>query len=237
METSTEQFEKWLIGREDEHLEFKRAATQFSFDDLVKYCVALANERGGKLVLGVTDKRPRQVLGTQAFPEPDKLKMTLFDKFRYSVTIEELSYQNKRVLIFHIPSRPIGIALNENGTFWMRRGESLVGMDSEQIRQIHAETGPDYSAEICEKAVFSDLELEGIERFRSAWIRESKNVALAALSPEQLLSDAELVIDGGVTYAALILLGVFRLIWLILVYAANRSGMDGVSAGSAFQYP
>jgi len=210
METSIEQFEKWIVGREDEHLEFKRAATQFSFDDLVKYCFALANERGGKLILGVTDKRPRQVLGTQAFHDSDKIKMNLFDKFRYSVPIEELYYQNKRVLIFHVPSRPIGVALNENGTFWMRRGESLVGMDSEQIRQIHAETGPDYSAEICEKAVFSDLDPSGIERFRAAWIRESKNPGLAALSLEQLLSDAELVIEGGVTYAALILFGTNR---------------------------
>ena len=136
--------------------------------------------------------------------------MNLFDKFRYSVAIEELFYQNKRVLIFHVPSRPIGIALNENGTFWMRRGESLAGMDSEQIRQIHAETGPDYSAEICEKAVFSDLDPAGIKRFRAAWIRESKNPGLAALSPEQLLSDAELIMEGDVTYAALILFGTNR---------------------------
>ncbi len=210
MATSTEQFEKWLVDCEGAHLEFKRAEIKFSFDELVKYCFALANERGGKLILGVTDKHPRQVLGTKAFSEPDKNKMGLFQQFRYTVVVEELFYQNKRVLIFHIPSRPIGVALNHSGTFWMRRGESLVGMDSEQIRQIHAETGPDYSAEICEKAVFSDLAPEGIERFRSAWIRESRNVALINLSPEQLLSDAELVIDGGITNAALILFGTSR---------------------------
>jgi ATP-dependent DNA helicase RecG len=39
------------------------------------------------------------------------------------------------------------------------------------------------------------------------WINQSKNRALENLSAGQLLSDAELVKDGRVTYAALILLG------------------------------
>ena len=210
MTTSIEQFEKWLAGKEDEHLEFKRAENTFSFDDLIKYCFALANEGGGKLILGVKDERPRQVAGTLAFREPDTIKTNLFDRLRFAVGIEEFSHQLKRVLVFHIPSRSIGVPLADRGTFWMRRGESLVGMDSEQIRSIHAETGPDYSAEICGNAVFSDLDPDGIERFRSVWIRASKNQSLAALPAEQLLADAELVIEGSITYAALVLFGTNR---------------------------
>ena len=41
-----------------------------TFDKLVNYCVALANEGGGKIILGVTDERPRSVVGTTAFAEP-----------------------------------------------------------------------------------------------------------------------------------------------------------------------
>ena len=57
------------VPKETEHLEFKEAKSQFSKDKLVDYCVALGNESGGKLILGVTDKPPRRVVGTQAFPE------------------------------------------------------------------------------------------------------------------------------------------------------------------------
>ena len=34
MATSTELFEKWLAGRENEHLEFKKAETRFAFSEL-----------------------------------------------------------------------------------------------------------------------------------------------------------------------------------------------------------
>lgn len=53
MTIAIEKLQKWLDAREDEHLEFKEAKTNFHFGTLVKYCVALANEGGGKMILGV----------------------------------------------------------------------------------------------------------------------------------------------------------------------------------------
>lgn len=51
-----------MASSEDERLKFKEARTGFHFDKLVQYCASLANEEGGDIVLGVTDRRPRQVL-------------------------------------------------------------------------------------------------------------------------------------------------------------------------------
>jgi len=66
--------ERWLtVPAENERLEFKRAERQYDTVKLLKYCSALANERGGHLVLGVTDKAPRQVVGTKAFPSESSL--------------------------------------------------------------------------------------------------------------------------------------------------------------------
>ncbi|MCP4662050.1 MAG: ATP-binding protein, partial [bacterium] len=69
MKLTAEQLEAWLQAPENEHLEFKGAKSRFDFEMLVRYCAALANERGGRLVLGVTDKRPRRVVGSRAFPD------------------------------------------------------------------------------------------------------------------------------------------------------------------------
>ena len=44
---SLEQLQLWLETKEDEHLECKEAKHNFHFENLVKYCVALANEGGG----------------------------------------------------------------------------------------------------------------------------------------------------------------------------------------------
>ena len=57
----------WLDGSEDEHLEFKEAKTQFDSEKLTRYCVALANEGGGRVVFGVTDKRPERWSGPGRF--------------------------------------------------------------------------------------------------------------------------------------------------------------------------
>ena len=61
MTTTLEQFQTCLDAPEGTRLEFKSAIGGFHFEELIKYCVALANEGGGKILLGISDKRPRQV--------------------------------------------------------------------------------------------------------------------------------------------------------------------------------
>ena len=61
--TQIEEFNKWLANPEGRHLEFKAARNSFSHDKyLPDYCAALANEGGGKLVLGVQGKGARHFL-------------------------------------------------------------------------------------------------------------------------------------------------------------------------------
>jgi ATP-dependent DNA helicase RecG len=205
--TAIEQLEAWMAGTEDEHIEFKTAERSFSFDDTVDYCIALANERGGKVVLGVTNKRPRRVLGSQAFLDIGRTKMSLLDKLRFRVDIEEIQHQNGRVVVFHIPSRPTGVPLHNNGRYLMRAGESLVAMTPDQIKTILDESDADFSANTAPGATPADLSPEAIERFRAAWIRRSSNQALEQLDTLHLLSDAGLIVDGRVSNAAMILLG------------------------------
>ena len=52
---------------ENENLEFKEAQNQYDIHSLMKYCVALANEGGGLLILGISDNKPRGIVGTAAF--------------------------------------------------------------------------------------------------------------------------------------------------------------------------
>jgi hypothetical protein len=71
MVTTPAQIDLWLRGAsEHQRLEFKEAKNQFDSAKLNRYCVALANEGGGTLILGVTDKPPRRIVGTQAFLDP-----------------------------------------------------------------------------------------------------------------------------------------------------------------------
>jgi len=86
--TTPEQFEKYLSAPEGTRLEFKAARSSYEFDKLVNYCVALANELGGTIILGVTDKRPRNVVGTTAFPEPGETEAGLHRLLNHRIPIE-----------------------------------------------------------------------------------------------------------------------------------------------------
>jgi ATP-dependent DNA helicase RecG len=205
--TSFDQLHAWLNAKEDEHLEFKEAKNNFHFETLVKYCVALANEGGGRIILGVTDKPPRAVVGSQAFPDLERTKAGLVQRLRLRVDVEELRHPDGRILVFQIPSRPIGMPVHYEGAYWMRGGEDLVPMTPDRLQRIFAEASPDFSAEICAPARLDDLDPTAVEILRRLWQRRSPDQDITTRPVEQLLTDAELVIDGRVTYAALILLG------------------------------
>lgn len=136
---------RWLTeAPEDEHLEFKEAKQQYDNTKLLRYCVALANEGGGHLVLGVTDKRPRRVVGTQAFQNRGEVTARILEALRMRVEVQELMHPDGRVLVFSIPPRPAGTPLHHEGAYLMRAGEELVPMSPDQLRRILAEGGPDW---------------------------------------------------------------------------------------------
>jgi ATP-dependent DNA helicase RecG len=208
MNITFEELHQWIaIPSENEHLEFKEAKNNFHFETLLKYCCALANERGGRIILGVSDKQPRKVVGTSAFKSPERTITGLIERLHLRIDMEEVAHPDGRVLVFHVPSRPLGVAIQVNGAYWMRSGENLVPMLPDMLKRIFAETGFDFSNEICEKATIYDLDPAAIEEFRRRWIKKAGNKSLENLAQSQLLSDAELVRDEKITYAALVLMG------------------------------
>ena len=210
MDTNLAQIDAWLEAKEDEHLEFKEAKNRYDFEKLVKYCAALANEGGGAFVLGITDQRPRRVVGSQAFLDLERAKAGLIERLRLRIDTYEVHHPNGRVVVFAVPSRPLGTPIHYDGAYWMRGGEELTPMTTDFLKRILAEVGPDFSAEVCTRAKLEDLDPVAIDRLRSTWQRKSGNPALQHVSDEQLLADAELVVDGQITFAALILLGTRR---------------------------
>jgi len=196
-----------LNAPEGEHFEFKEAKNRYDFGEAVKYCCALANCGGGRFVLGISDKRPRTVVGSNAFEQPERTCKGLIDKLQVRVTFQLYEYEGKRVLVFEIAGRPIGLPVQADGIFWWREGDSLVPMPREVLRGIYYETEPDFSGEVCPEAAIDDLDSNAIKKFRKKWKESSGNKRITNLSEEQLLRDCGALTDKGVTYAALILFG------------------------------
>ncbi len=149
MTISIEQLEKWMVvPSENEHLEFKEAKNRYDFEKLVGYCVALANEGGGHMVLGVSDKPPRKVVGTSAFDIPERTVGGIYERLHFRVTWTELEHADGRVLVFSVPSRPVGQPIEYKGRYLMRAGEDLVPMTPDYLQKIFAEGQPVFETRI-----------------------------------------------------------------------------------------
>lgn len=210
MTTSIDQLNQWLSEPEGTRLEFKEAKNRFEFDKLVDYCVALANEGGGKIILGVTDKRPRKIVGTKAFEEPGRTEGGLHQRLIHRIPIEEFNHPDGRLLIVHVPGRLPGTAWQIDGRFLKRAGDDLTAYNDHELKEIFAETGPDFSAEICPDSGIADLSPEAIADFRLRWSKKTKDPKKLSWSDVETLTNAELLINDRCTYAALILFGSYH---------------------------
>lgn len=159
--TTPQQVDLWRAGpSEHQRLEFKEAKNQFDTGKLHQYCVAIANEGGGELLLGVADKPPRDVVGSHAFPDLVKTSEDLFRALGFRVDVEEVPHPDGRVVVFHIPSRPRGSAYHLDGKYLMRSGQSLVPMSEDQLRRIFAEGEPGWLEDHARRGLSADAVID-----------------------------------------------------------------------------
>jgi ATP-dependent DNA helicase RecG len=216
---------RWYRLKED-RVEFKEAKRNFNFDGgshsdpadrrrcVPGYVVALANEGGGYLIFGVREKKelPHEIVGT-SFGEgkTGALEDEIYKRLSIRVKIEELfdneKTENNRVLVFKIPSRNLGDPLAFEGVPLMRIGDSLRAMSNAELFNILSEREPDFSATVCEGLTFEDLDTDAISIMKERYATKQENPAFRTLPDLQILTDLELIANGKLNYAALLLLG------------------------------
>jgi ATP-dependent DNA helicase RecG len=200
------------LKESEDKVEFKEAKTQYSYKigkkSVLGYVTALANEKGGYLVMGVREASPHAICGSIAWEGLEgKLEQDIYRDLRIRVQTEVLFEGGKRVLIIKIPSRPVGKPLYFDDVALMRVGESLTRMSDEVLLSILQEQEPDFSAKICEGLSLDDLDTEAVSRMKNMYADKQQNDAFRQISNEQMLSDFKLSVNGQLTCAALILLG------------------------------
>ena len=207
--------------KESEHkIEFKRAEHNFPWNGgshsdqrerrkcFLGYIVALANEGGGFIVLGMDDTLPHKVVGSDfGLNKLGELEDAVYEKLGIRIRAAELfDTENNRVVLTTIPPRPIGKIMKFEGVPLMRVGESLRNMSDEEMFAILSEQEPDFSAKICEGISIADLDEAAIKKMKESYARKQKNPGFMQLSTEQVLTDLKLLENGKLNYAALVLL-------------------------------
>lgn len=174
---------------------------------ILGYVTALCNEEGGFLVIGMTDNYPHEVVGTsQNLGTIGELESNIYRDTEIRPAIYELYEKEKRVLVIEVPSRPVGKVFKFEDVALMRVGEELKPMSDEVYLKIINEQEPDFSQQFCEDLQISDLDERAITILKEKYALKQNNPNFKTLSNEQLLSDLELLKNGKLTNAALILL-------------------------------
>lgn len=216
-------FQTLISHSENEAVEFKKAESNFDFNDLGRYFSALSNEANLRgldfawLVFGYDEKK-HTVVGTTYKNGEASLNNLKHDfsqhttdgqTFREIVPIE---IEGKRVLMFKIPASPRNIVMKWKGIAYGRDGESLKPLNQSKQDEIRHQTPePDWSAEIVPNATVSDLDELALATAKIMYKKvHGSTIPSSEIDEwtlEEFLTHSEMMRDGKLTRAAILLLG------------------------------
>ena len=212
--------------------EFKNLKNSFcgdEKDDVISYVSAIANMEGGHLVIGVKDKT-LEIVGTDisrltfngqsANTQSATFKLTEQCTYLSSegLSIEEFVTDDthKTVWVIHIPKHLPRRPVLAHKKAWQRIEDSLVELTQERMAVVLEEpiyTAKDWSAEVVPDATVDDLDEVAIAKARMMFKKVHSRIPaeeVNAWSVQTFLGKCGLIRNGGITRAAIILLGKYE---------------------------
>lgn len=188
-------------------------------DDIVSYISAIANMKGGHLVMGIEDETLK-IVGIQDFHNHtwQNIKLRLLEKCanidseNFSIEEHVTNDTHKTIWIIHIPKHLPRQPVYAHSKAWQRIEDSLVEMRSERRDVILAERifhSDDWSGQIIKNATIHDLDPLAIRKARIEYKNKNPNKAIECdvWDDPTFLNKAKVTIQGAITNTALVLLG------------------------------
>ena len=205
--------------------EFKNLKNSFcgdEKDDVISYVSAIANMEGGHLVIGVHDKT-LEIVGTDTYNYDRQKAILRLAERCVNLSTEGLDIDefitddtNRKVWVIHIPKHLPKRPVFAHNKAWQRIEDSLVEMTTERMSTILDEpifSETDWSAQIVSDATIDDLDEVAIAKARMMFKKVHSRIPEAevnAWTVETFLSKCGIMKNGGITRAAIILLGKYE---------------------------
>lgn len=223
-EQELHEFLKKNFPKENEKCEWK----EFKFlkhcisghegDDIVSYISAIANMKGGHLLIGVQDET-LNIIGISDFynytNENIRLKIlrecTNLSSENFDIQQYVTDDTDKTIWIFHIPKHQYRLPVYAHKKLWQRIDDNLVEMTQARLNTILSEVliREDWSVKIIPDATILDLDEAAIRKARKEFIK--RNPKYENEEPlwdnTKFLDKAKLTIKNKITRASMILLG------------------------------
>ncbi len=187
-------------------------------DDVISYISAIANMKGGHLVIGVKDKT-LGIIGIQDFHTYNNQNLKLkiltdcpnLSSEGFEIQEHKTSDSGKTVWIFHIPKHQYRLPVYAHKKLWQRINDSLVEITAARLDAILTEVrlSEDWSAVIIPDATIDDLDENAIKKARTEFEKRNPKYTdeIGHWDTKKFLDKAKLNINGKITRTALILLG------------------------------
>lgn len=215
-------FQRLWQHEENEVVEFKKASNSYDFEKLGKYFSALSNEANLRgvdfawMIMGVWDKT-HTIEGT-SYLDSEALRNKMKQDISYHTTdnqtfreIMPIEVEGKRVLLMKIPATPRNIVMKWKGIAYGRNGESLEPLNQQKQDEIRQQDPiPDWSAELVDGVGIADLDELALAKARVMYKKVHSKISgdvIDSWSMEEFLGRSEVMRDGKLTRAAVLLLG------------------------------
>ena len=221
LQTLNSLIENW----ENEVVEFKAADNDYDKDKIGQYFSAISNEANlkglqyGWLIFGVRNK-DKAITGTNYRNAAglETLKHEIATGTTGGISYIEIyeiypvvDGEKKRVIMFQIPAAATAIPTGWHNHFYGRNGESLGALSVEEQDRIRGQEKKDWSKQIIPEATIECLDPAAIaiarQKYKEKMNRPHITEEVDQMTDSDFLTKLKLIINGGITNAALLLLG------------------------------
>lgn len=198
-----------LYCNEDENQFFERKSARIKPLDILKHLVAFSNAEGGKLVIGIEDDgciTGFNYTGAHSIDEFRNIFLTELKETPLNVKFDILDVKNEKnqddkIVIISVDVSSDRIIKSYDGRVYLRQNDKSKELNFEQILQLQYDRGQRYfEDEIIQGTDLSDIDTDLMDDYK-------RIMNISELSNEEVLKARNLLINGNLTNAGILLFG------------------------------
>ncbi len=188
---------------------FDRKSARIMPIDIIRHLVAFANAEGGQLVIGIEDDGSITGFNYEKAHDIDEYRNIFLTELRETpiypkfdiLDVKNNKNQDDKILVISVDVSADRVIKAHDGKVYLRQNDRSMELNFEQILQLQYDRGQRYfEDEIVELSNISDVDEELINDYKEI-------MQISELSNEEVLRARNLMVDGKLTNAGVLLFG------------------------------
>lgn len=203
----TKKLNFYVQTKENQYYERKSARVKPL--DILRQIVGFANAEGGKLVIGIEDNGDITGFKCERAHKIDEYRNINITKLKETpvmveyeiIDVTNINGEEDKILVININFVKDKVVKSYDGKVYLRQYDKTIELNAEQIIELQYDRGQRYfEDEIVEYATLNDLDEELLQEYKN-------KMGVPKIETKKLLESRNLIIDGKLTNACVLLFG------------------------------